>query len=442
MVFRSKRRCCLLLATALTAGLLSGCSGNGSSDGTPKKDDSGLLEYPTYQASKYVTLGDYKKLTVYADLGSTEVSEDEVMSYMESMVMPEEVEKKAEDGDIINIDFDGKVDGKSFEGGTIQAYDLQLGSHSFIDGFEEQLVGLGKGDKKTVKVTFPEGYPASGEVELANKEAVFEVTVNAVKQVPELTDEAVPDMTGGEYKTIEEYKKVLTDQMKESKEQQVSAQKDNLVIQELLDNSEFTEGGCEDLNNWYIEMNVQAYVTQAKSADKDVDEFINEYSGGQMKDEKELREALTEVAAENTKTELVVHAIAEKEKISVDKKYYKEHLDEVAGSAGFNSGEDFEKSYSKSVIENTMLLDKVLDFLGEGLTIKPADEDPDLKESESVDIEDVEVEAEEAGDADKDADEDADKNADAKDAEDEDSADNGGDAKASKDKDSKDSDKK
>ena len=91
---------------------------------------------------------------------------------------------------------------------------------------------------------------------------------------------------------------------------------------------------------------------------------------------------------------LPIYAIAEKENIKIDKKYYNEHLDDVAMSAGYNSGEDFEKDYSRSVIENTMLLDRVLEFVGKGLTVKPASEDPSLKESASSEIDtDVEVES-------------------------------------------------
>lgn len=413
---------CAGMAMVLSVSVLAGCGGDTGKK--EKTDESGLLEYPSYQASDYVTLGDYKKLTVYADLNTTEVTDEEVMSYMQSMVMPQEVDKAAELGDVVNIDFDGKVDGESFEGGTSTSYDLSLGSGSFIEGFEDQLVGVKKGDEKDVTVTFPEGYPASGELELAGKEAVFAVKVNSVKQTPELNDDAIPDMTGGEYKTIKEYKEVLRVQMEDSKQQQVDTQKDNLVVQKLLEDSKFEDGGCEDLNTWYIEMNVQAYEKQAKASEKETDDFINEYSGGQMKNEEELREALTEVAAENTKTELVVHAIAEKEDIKIDKKYYEEHLDDVAMSAGYNSGGDFEKDYSRSVIENTMLLDRVLEFVGKGLTVKPASEDPSLKESDSSEIDtDVKVESANPGEKKSDDAKKSDKDGDAKQSEDTDTKD-------------------
>lgn len=386
-----------LLAAGFLIASLSAC-GSGK---TQHEDAEGLLSYPEYTAADYVKLGDYKELTVYQDLSQTEVRDEDVLAYMQSMLVPKEADKKAEEGDTVTIDFAGTVDGKEFSGGTATDYDLTLGSGSFIDGFEDQLVGLGKGDKKTVKATFPEGYPASDDVELAGKEAVFEVTVKAVKQLPEFNDDAISDITGGEYKTIDEYKPVLKEQMQESQDAQQRNTLDNLVIQELLDGSEFTEGGCEALNEWYIEMNVNAYKTQAEANEADLDEFVNEYSGGQMKDEAALREALKDAAAENTKTELVVHAIADKEKITIDDKYYDEHVEDVASSAGFNTKEEFEKAYSRSVIENTMLMDKVLDFVEETVTVKDVTEDPEYQDSQQ-ELDSVEVEAESTDDGKKD----------------------------------------
>lgn len=371
----------LLLAGTLLLSM-AGCS-NTVEEKKAEENKDGLLEYPTYKASDYVELGKYKNLTVYQDMEKTEVTDDEVLDYMQSMMVPTEVDEAAKKGDTVTIDFDGKVDGQSFDGGTAEDYDLEIGSNSFIEGFEDQLVGVKKGDKKDVKVTFPEGYPASGELELANKDAVFAVTVNAVKRMGEFNDSAVSELTGGEYDTIEKYKPVLKEQMQDSRDNQYDSMLDNLVIQELLETSEFKDSGCEVLKDWYIDMNINAYKDQAEATDKELDVFIEEYSGGQMTNEKDLRDALKDAAAENTKTELLIHAIAEKENIKIDDKYYDEHLDDIVSSAGFNDASDFEKSYSKSVIKNTMLMDKVLDFVEETVTVKPSAEDPDNQVEET-----------------------------------------------------------
>ena len=121
-----------------------------------------------------------------------------------------------EDGDTVNIDFDGYVDGEQFEGGQADGYDLEIGSGSFIPGFEEQLVGVKAGEEKDVNVTFPEEYHAE---ELAGKEATFKTKVNEIKfkDVPELTDEIANELDA-EANTVDEYKENLRKRLAEQKQ--------------------------------------------------------------------------------------------------------------------------------------------------------------------------------------------------------------------------------
>ena len=115
-------------------------------------------------------------------------------------------EGQAEKGDIVVIDFDGSVDGVKFDGGKAENYELELGSHQFIEGFEDQLVGSSAGIEVDVKVKFPENYPAK---EIAGKDAVFQVKVNEVKQkvLPELNDEFIKDLNFNGVETVEQLRK-------------------------------------------------------------------------------------------------------------------------------------------------------------------------------------------------------------------------------------------
>lgn len=113
------------------------------------------------------------------------------------------------DGDVVNIDYTGTIDGTEFDGGSAQGYDLTIGSGSFIDNFEQQLIGTHPGDQVTVNVTFPEEYPNNPD--LAGKPAAFAVTVNGIKELPEFTDEFVKTNLSENAQTVEEYKQYLKD---------------------------------------------------------------------------------------------------------------------------------------------------------------------------------------------------------------------------------------
>ena len=166
-----------------------------------------------------VQLGDYKGLEIEkqsSELTDEEVQEsiDHQLGHLAEMVVKED--GAVEDGDTVNIDFDGYVDGEQFEGGQADGYDLEIGSGSFIPGFEEQLVGVKAGEEKDVNVTFPEEYHAE---ELAGKEATFKTKVNEIKfkDVPELTDEIANELDA-EANTVDEYKENLRKRLAEQKQ--------------------------------------------------------------------------------------------------------------------------------------------------------------------------------------------------------------------------------
>ena len=180
-----------------------------------------------------VELGKYKGITVTkidTSVSDEEVEED-IKKTLERNARTVTVDRPAENGDTVDIDFDGSIDGDHFEGGKAEGHKLVLGSHSFIDTFEDQLVGKKAGDEVDVHVTFPENYQ---EKSLAGKAALFEVKVNAVeaKEVPELDDEYVEDTT--EFKTVDEYKADVKDRLTKSKENSAKRTKEDEAIEKII----------------------------------------------------------------------------------------------------------------------------------------------------------------------------------------------------------------
>lgn len=140
-----------------------------------------------------------------------------------------------EDGDIAVIDFEGFLDGVAFEGGKAEKYELEIGSHSFIPGFEEQIVGMKAEEEKDINVTFPEEY---GVADLAGKEVVFKIKLHEVKkkELPTIDDEFAKDVS--EFNTLEEYKEDIKEKLKTSKEAQAKAEKENKTIEKLVEQVE------------------------------------------------------------------------------------------------------------------------------------------------------------------------------------------------------------
>ncbi len=185
-----------------------------------------------------VTLGEYKGVEV--PKAEIEVTEEEIEASLKreqeknSRTITVE-DRAAEEGDIVTIDFEGFVDGEAFEGGKGEDYPLTLGSHTFIPGFEEQLVGAKTGDHVEVNVTFPEEYQAK---ELAGKAAVFQCDVKKIeaKELPELNDDFAKDVS--EFDTLAEYKEDVKKNLTESKEKEALRAKEDAAIEKIIENAE------------------------------------------------------------------------------------------------------------------------------------------------------------------------------------------------------------
>jgi len=271
-----------------------------------------------------VKLGDYKGLEV--PVQKAEVTEEELSAeltrlqerHAELVVVEEEA---AANGDIAVIDFDGYVDDVPFEGGKAERHSLELGSNSFIPGFEEQVVGMSTGDFKDVEVTFPEEYHAEN---LAGKKAVFKVKLHEIKrkQLPALDDEFAKDVS--EFETLEEYKADLKTQLESRKQDELKGLRENAVVDKAAANAEVEIP--EAMINSEVENMVRDFDTRLRQQGMNMDMFLS-FSGQTRED---LQNQMKGDAEKRVRNNLVLEVIAKQENIEVSEEEVNEELATMA----------------------------------------------------------------------------------------------------------------
>ena len=324
---------------------------------------------PDYTASDYVELGEYKGLTV--KIAPIEVTDEEILAQISanagSDAMEDVTEGTVEEGDTANIDYVGKLDGEAFDGGTAKGYDLEIGSGTFIDGFEDGLVGVKIGDTVDLTLTFPESYPSE---ELAGKETVFTVTVNSVKRMKELTSDLVSTITDGEYTDVDAYKESVKETLIKNKEDSRDSEIKSDILSQISANSTVRDYPQEMLDYGLTNMQ-NAYKQMASQYDMEYADLLQNYFG--MTEEQFNEEALN-VVKQNLDAEMYLKAIAEKEGIEVSDDDYEAACQRYADTYGYDSVDDLKAAYDEDTIRISALQDKVLDFLEENTTVEETTE--------------------------------------------------------------------
>lgn len=325
-----------------------------------------------------VELGEYKGLEIEkqnAELTDEELQEaiDHSLGHLAEMVIKEDGE--VEEGDTVNIDFDGYVDGEQFEGGQAEGYDLEIGSGMFIPGFEEQLVGLKTGDEKDVKVTFPEEYHAE---ELAGKEATFKVKINEIKykNVPELDDEIANELDS-EADSVEEYKENLRKRLAEEKKVKAENDEKEEAINKAVNNASVDIP--EAMINNELDRMMQEFAQRIQQSGLDLETYF-QISG---QDESQLREQMKDDAEERVKTNLTLTAIAEAEEIEATEEDVDKELE--AMSTQFNiSVEDIKKTLGNTdIVKGDVRVKKVIDLLlDKAKLVEPSKDDEEKSEDQ------------------------------------------------------------
>ena len=352
--------------------------------GQDLKFDVTVFVYPD------VTLGDYKDLEV-------EITRQQVTDEMIDRRIQQDVEKASrtvdvEDrpvaqGDLVNLDYAGTVDGVAFEGGTAQGQTLEIGSHQFIDGFEDQMVGMNIGEEKDLQVRFPDDYSAEN---LQGKDAVFHVKVNGIQKVekPALDDDFAADIS--EFDTFEAYKADIVKQLTEQAEKNNDAMVSNAAVEKAAENAtvDIPEAMIDDevdnlINNMRYEMAAQGLK---------LEEYLK-YFRMSLDDLKKQRR---QEAQQRVKSQLVIEAIRKAEGIEPDEDEIEKAVKDQAEAIGEDleafkkTLNDAQKEYLK---ENAQIM-KVLNFLKDHakVTEKKAEAE---KEEAPEEKEEAKTEAEE-----------------------------------------------
>ena len=308
---------------------------------------------------KCVTLGDYKGVTVEKTIQS--VTDEDVQNEINNALAnyPVEVDQAAKEGDTVNIDYVGKIDGEEFDGGSDQGADLKLGSGKFIDGFEDGLIGARKGETRTLNLTFPE----DDTQDLAGKAVEFTVTVNAVKEpLSEPTDQWVADNIEG-YDNIADYKAGIRSEQEESNEQTAENQVRYAAWTQVIDNctiNEYPETLVEVGKKLY-EQQVETY---AKYAGMELDAYIESSGLTQEEYQSNMEEYGKNVAAQA----LVCQAICDKEGFAIGDDDYQKALQDMLTEYGCTEDELIQ-TYGQDNVEQSIMLNRVSNLILENANV-------------------------------------------------------------------------
>lgn len=308
---------------------------------------------------KCVTLGDYKGVTVEKTIQS--VTDEDVQNEIDNALAnyPVEVDQAAKEGDTVNIDYVGKIDGEEFDGGSDQGADLKLGSGKFIDGFEDGLIGARKGETRTLNLTFPEDCTQ----DLAGKAVEFTVTVNAVKEpLSEPTDQWVADNIEG-YDNLADYKAGIRSEQEENNEQTAENQVRYAAWTQVIDNctiNEYPETLVEVGKKLY-EQQVETY---AKYAGMELDAYIESSGLTQEEYQSNMEEYGKNVAAQA----LVCQAICDKEGFAIGDDDYQKALQDMLTEYGCTEDELIQ-TYGQDNVEQSIMLNRVSNLILENANV-------------------------------------------------------------------------
>ena len=348
---------------------------------------------PEYNVSDYLKLtdDDYKNITVEVP-AAQQATDEEVdaeiemaFHYLEDYddLVEKKTKGKVKVGDTVNIDYVGTKDGEEFDGGSAEGYDLEIGSGTFIDGFEDGLIGKEIGSEVDLDLTFPEEY---GVEELNGADVVFHVTLNYVAENPELTDEIAEKLSGGEYDNVEDYVESVRNSIQEGYDEDY---RNNAYTQimgklaEMYSLDEYPEENVEYYVNNIMEQYIEPY---ADMYGVSIEDFISMAYNGLT--EEEFREQELIPAAESSLTqEIILTAIAEEEGITMTDSELDEKLQEYADSYGVTV-EELIGDADREMIRSSELQQKVMEWLFENVNIE------EIEETEAAEVFTSETEAE------------------------------------------------
>lgn len=360
-------------AATLLAVVMTGCSG------------SNAAYLSGVKASDYATPCDYSSIPVEEEAPSvSDTYLEYVIQYqLSSSATNEEITDRddVEEGDIANIDYTGKMDGEEFDGGSATGYDLTIGSGSFIDGFEDGIIGHKVGEEFDLNLTFPEDYSSE---DLAGKDVVFTVKVNSISQkvTPELTDEWVASQSIDDVSTVEEYRDYVYDSLLSQAQSTYDSDVQSKVADYVVENSTYPQDPPQEMIDRLVESMKTYYTNYATQYGMELDDFLTTFLGA---DEDDPEAILTENATTSAKELLVMKAIADKEDLNPSRTEFNTQLSSYAAQAGYSSVDEFKKNEDAESVRESMMLQNVLDFLQKKAVVSEPSEDSEDSTTDSTD---------------------------------------------------------
>ncbi len=330
-----------------------------------KLDNTGVDIVLTISCVPDFTLAKYKGLTF--EKNKTEITDKDIEEEINKELLRAsrlvETNKPVKNDDFVTLDFDGYIDGKQFDGGKAENYQLKIGSKSFIDNFEDQLVGLNIGDKKDVVVTFPEDYH---QKDLAGKKATFKVEIKNIRErvMPILNEEFVSNST--EFDDVDKYKQSIRTRLEKEADERNELELDNDILDKIIDDTDLTVPDVmveEEFNRQMNGMNTQMQYQGIK-----LEDYVN-YIGKTMD---QFKEEVKNNSRRNVKGRLVLEKLIRDEHLDVIEKDIDQKIEEMAKNTG-KSLEEFKKHVNNDMINhiaNEILMKKLVEFLKNNNEIK------------------------------------------------------------------------
>ena len=306
-----------------------------------------------------VELGKYKGIELEAK--DTTVTDEEVDAELakvqeQNSRLVAADDKEVENGDQVTIDFEGFVDGVAFEGGKGENYPLTIGSHSFIDNFEEQIIGMNIGDEKEINVTFPEEYHAE---ELKGKPAMFKVKVNEIKEkvLPELDDDFAQDVS--DFDTLAEYKDDLKKTIAERKANEAKAKKEDEAIAKIIESSKMDIP--EAMVNTQVNRMLEDFAQRLQMQGLSVEQYF-QYTG--VTAEKIIEDMKPE-AVKRIQSRLVLEAVVKAEGLTASEEEFQDELNKMAEQykMEIEKVKEFMGEYEEKQIKEDIAIQKAVDVI-------------------------------------------------------------------------------
>ncbi|MDO4546390.1 MAG: trigger factor [Bacillota bacterium] len=305
-----------------------------------------------------VEVKDYKGVEI--ETVKAEVTDEDVDTELNNMAKRNSrmvaVDRPAQNGDTVLIDYEGWVGDEQFEGGTAERQPLRLGSNTFIPGFEEQLVGVSTGEEKDVKVTFPEEYHAE---DLAGKEAIFKCKVHEIKEeeMPEINDDFVKDVS--EFDTLDELKADTRTNLEKAAEARAESQMKNSVLEKVFNANDI------DIPDVMVESEIDNMMSEFDQQLRGQGMDLNSYFQYLGKEPKEFRDELKEDAFKKVKTRMIVSAVADQEKFEASDEDIAQEIDNMAKQYNLEADKIREMLGTQNIgmIAGDIKMRKAIDFM-------------------------------------------------------------------------------